>query len=119
MQVNLLRTESGDTHSAHFGADVIPHALDSHLKVVAHHFDGYWRVSRLLLLRLAYMQWTCQKALSFFSNLFCGECCDNIIWCLLRLLHQKLPSDPLINVAQSACRNSLHTQHKCISRSHK
>lgn len=47
MQVNLLRTESGDTHSAHFGADVVPHALDSGLKVVAHHFDGYWRVSRL------------------------------------------------------------------------
>ncbi len=44
MQVNLLRTESGDTKSAHFGADVIPHALESKLKVVAHHFDGYWRV---------------------------------------------------------------------------
>jgi len=42
--VNLLRTESGDTKSAHFGADVIPHALESKLKVVAHHFDGYWRV---------------------------------------------------------------------------
>ncbi|DBB12890.1 TPA: hypothetical protein ACH3X3_005650 [Trebouxia sp. C0006] len=41
--VNLLRTESGDTKSAHFGADVIPHALESKLKVVAHHFDGYWR----------------------------------------------------------------------------
>ncbi len=50
MQVNLLRTESGDTKSAHFGADVIPHALESKLKVVAHHFDGYWRVSAKIAL---------------------------------------------------------------------
>ncbi len=50
MQVNLLRTESGDTKSAHFGADVIPHALESKLKVVAHHFDGYWRVSTNIIL---------------------------------------------------------------------
>lgn len=37
--VNLLR----DTQSAHFGNDVIPDALGSGLKVIAHHFDGYWR----------------------------------------------------------------------------
>ena len=45
MQVKLLRSDSGDTDSAHFGHDVIPSALKTGLKVVAHHFDGYWRVS--------------------------------------------------------------------------
>lgn len=28
----------------HFGHDVIPHALREGYRVVAHHFDGYWRV---------------------------------------------------------------------------
>ena len=36
---------SPDTH---FGHDVIPHALRDKLKVVAHHFTGYWRVSLIL-----------------------------------------------------------------------
>ena len=36
---------SPDTH---FGHDVIPHALRDKLKVVAHHFKGYWRVSLIL-----------------------------------------------------------------------
>ena len=44
LQVKLLRSESGDTKSAHFGHDLIPSALQNGLKVVAHHFGGYWRV---------------------------------------------------------------------------
>lgn len=31
----------------HFGHDVIPHALREGYRVVAHHFDGYWRVGSL------------------------------------------------------------------------
>ena len=30
---------------AHFGYDVIPHALEDGLRIMAHHHPGYWRVS--------------------------------------------------------------------------
>ncbi len=33
---------------AHFGYDVIPHALEDGLRIFAHHHPGYWRVSALL-----------------------------------------------------------------------
>ena len=33
---------------AHFGYDVIPHALEDGLRIMAHHHPGYWRVSILI-----------------------------------------------------------------------
>ena len=35
---------------AHFGYDVIPHALEDGLRILAHHHPGYWRVSPWSLL---------------------------------------------------------------------
>lgn len=41
-------TDAGpDTH---FGHDVMPHALRAGLRVGAHHFGGYWRVSKMFTL---------------------------------------------------------------------
>ena len=42
LQVKLLE---GSATGDQFGRDVIPHALDKGYTVIAHHFDGYWRVS--------------------------------------------------------------------------
>ncbi len=36
---------------AHFGYDVIPHALEDGLRIMAHHHPGYWRVSLSICLR--------------------------------------------------------------------
>lgn len=47
--VSLLHENEGHFGSdagpdTHFGHDVMPHALREGFTVVAHHFDGYWRV---------------------------------------------------------------------------
>ena len=47
--VSLLHENEGHFGSdagpdTHFGHDVMPHALREGFSVVAHHFDGYWRV---------------------------------------------------------------------------
>jgi len=47
--VSLLHENEGHFGSdagpdTHFGHDVMPHALREGYTVVAHHFDGYWRV---------------------------------------------------------------------------
>lgn len=45
----LLDRHSASANSkpdAHFGYDVIPHALEDGLRIMAHHHPGYWRVSR-------------------------------------------------------------------------
>ena len=42
LQVKLL---AGASTGDQFGRDVIPHALEKGYTVIAHHFDGYWRVS--------------------------------------------------------------------------
>ena len=52
-QVKLLeqnedRFGAKGSPDTHFGHDVIPHALRDKLKVVAHHFTGYWRVSLIM-----------------------------------------------------------------------
>ena len=44
----LLDRHSAGNNSkpdAHFGYDVIPHALEDGLRIVAHNHPGYWRVS--------------------------------------------------------------------------
>lgn len=43
LQVKLLQSD-GDEPADHFGHHIIPQALKSSHKVVAHNFDGYWRV---------------------------------------------------------------------------
>ena len=50
--VSLLHENEGHFGSdagpdTHFGHDVMPHALREGFTVVAHHFDGYWRVRGL------------------------------------------------------------------------
>ncbi len=44
LQVKLLQEET-DEPLDHFGHHIIPQALRTNHKVVAHNFDGYWRVS--------------------------------------------------------------------------
>lgn len=51
--VSLLHENEGHFGSdagpdTHFGHDVMPHALREGFTVVAHHFDGYWRVCCLV-----------------------------------------------------------------------
>ena len=46
--IKILDRQSAGTDTkpdAHFGYDVIPHALEDGLRIVAHHHPGYWRVS--------------------------------------------------------------------------
>ena len=57
--VSLLHENEGHFGSdagpdTHFGHDVMPHALREGYTVVAHHFDGYWRVSPPTIFPLAY-----------------------------------------------------------------
>ena len=51
--------------STHFGHDVIPQALREKKKVVAHHYDGYWRVGLCLCSssQLAVLEQSCQLLL--------------------------------------------------------
>lgn len=44
------RAGNNSKPDAHFGYDVIPHALEDGLRIFAHHHPGYWRVSALLCL---------------------------------------------------------------------
>ncbi|KAK9828450.1 hypothetical protein WJX72_000056 [[Myrmecia] bisecta] len=43
LQTNETHFGSDAGPDTHFGHDVIPHALRDNLRIVAHHFDGYWR----------------------------------------------------------------------------
>lgn len=73
VQVKLL---TGSAETDHFGHHIIPQALESNHKVVAHNFDGYWRVSAELCVQpRLHVAPTCKLKSSWgIANAVCWLC---------------------------------------------
>ena len=71
LQVKLLQSGSAEKPSDHFGHHIIPQALSSELKVAAHHFDGYWRVSASLHITLYIQETTTLQESTCLLALLC------------------------------------------------
>lgn len=94
---------SPDTH---FGHDVIPHALRDKLKVVAHHFTGYWRVSLIL----AGFDEAITATLAATQNLS-SQCCKAPSRCCSLLTAPALSLGVHHGQAPPSCRGPLCREH--------